>query len=63
MLAGLELLPESLTHCLGDVMPDRPAHLRDAAGVDRLDPAGEEEIDFPLLQQSVVLGISRIVHR
>ena len=63
VLAGLELPPQALADELGDVVADRAAHLRDAARDDRLDPAGEEEVDLPVLQQSVVLGISRIAHR
>ena len=48
---------------LGNVVPDRPTHLRNTAEFDRLDPTSEKEIDLPGFQQSVVLGISRIVHR
>jgi hypothetical protein len=61
--AELELLPEPLADRLADVVADRSAHLRPAAITDRLDPAGEEELDLPGLQQSLVLGIARISHR
>ena len=63
MPARLELAPEPLAHRLRDVLAHRPAHPRDATTADRLQPAREEEVDLPGLQQSVVLGIARILHR
>jgi hypothetical protein len=61
--ARLELAPQPLAHGLADVLPDRASHLRDAHVADRLHPARKQELDLPVLQQSVVLCIPCIAHR